>query len=49
MTIKNTGTQVITITRNNSDLIDGETSIELPLQYSSVTLTTDGIEDWYII
>lgn len=49
MTIKNTGTQVITITRGNTDLIDGETSIELPLQYSSVTLTTDGLNKWYII
>jgi len=49
MTIKNTGTEVITITRGNTDLIDGETSIELPLQYSSVTLTTDGATNWYII
>jgi hypothetical protein len=47
--IKNVGTYDVTVNRGSTDTIDGETSISLPLQYSSVTLVSNGNNAWYII
>ena len=49
--VKNVGSQIVNLNRNSgtSDLIDGETSIELPLQYSSITLVSNGVDAWYIL
>jgi len=47
-TIKNIGTGKVTIDANGSETIDGETTIELTLQYSYVTIVCDG-DEWFII
>lgn len=49
--IKNIGSQEVVVSKNitSSDTIDGETSISLPLQYSSVTLVCNGTNAWFIL
>ena len=48
ITIKNTGTGVITINTTSSQTIDGSTSITLPVRYEAVGLVSDG-SNWNII
>jgi hypothetical protein len=49
--IKNTGTGTLTISSNDSDeTIDGSSSnYELDVQYSAITLVSNGVTDWEII
>ena len=42
-------TRLLTIDGATTQLIDGETTIELPLQYSSVTLVSNGVNAWHIL
>ncbi len=46
--IKNTGTGTITIDGNGSEVIDGNTTIDISIQYQSYTVVCDGTA-WYII
>jgi len=48
LTIKNTGTGVITIDGSGSETIDGDTTLDLGVQYTSVTIVSDGT-NWSII
>lgn len=43
------GSNAITITRAGSDTIDGATSIEIIAAYGSVTLISNGSDEWRII
>ena len=47
-TIKNIGTNKVTIDANSTEKIDGEETIVLNLQYSYVTIVCDG-DEWFII
>lgn len=47
-TIKNIGTNTVTIATTSSQTIDGSTTITLPRQYSSVTLISNN-SNWFII
>ena len=47
--IKNVGSQEVIVGRTGGDTIDGETTISLPLQYSSVTLVSNGSNAWFIL
>lgn len=46
--IKNNGTGTITVDGNSSETIDGELTIDISVQYDSVTLRSDGT-NWYIV
>jgi hypothetical protein len=48
LTIKRLGTNTVTINRAGADTIDGQTSIDLMSQYSSVLLVNDG-SNWHIV
>jgi hypothetical protein len=45
----NSTTNNITINRSGSDTINGETSMVLNVNYSSVTLKSNGTNKWYLI
>ena len=47
-TIKNVGTNVVTIATTSSQTIDGSTTASLPVMYTSLTLVSDGA-NWNII
>jgi hypothetical protein len=48
--IKNTGTGTLTISSNGSETIDGSSSnYELDVQYSAITLVSNGVTGWEII
>lgn len=47
-TIKNIGTGKVTIYADGSEKIDGEQTLVLNLQYSYVTIVSDG-DEWFII
>jgi trimeric autotransporter adhesin len=47
-TVKNTGTNTITINTTSSQTIDGSTSITLPVANSSVSLISDG-SNWFVV
>jgi hypothetical protein len=50
--IKNLATAIpgpILIQRSNADLIEGATSLALPLLYDSVLVVSDGVDNWWVI
>jgi hypothetical protein len=47
--IKNMGSNTVTISRSSTDTIDGETSIELGVQYQSLSFVSNGSNGWEII
>lgn len=47
-TIKNAGTGVITIVASGADTLDNDINIIMPLQYTSVDLISDGVNNWNI-
>lgn len=47
-TIKNAGTGTVTIVPSGADTIDNDTSIVMPVRYTSVDLISDGVSNWSI-
>lgn len=48
VTVKNTGTGTVTVTRAGTALIDGASTFPLTTQYSAITVISDGT-DWFVI